>query len=440
MAGASLRLRLPGGPPVRAALCGTVLAEIIAVLPAQIRWADAAGLRGADPDDTLLALRALTVSPTLLHGVRTGLTAAVHEAAWAVLFLGLLLSAAHLAARRSARPPARPLVFALALMTFAPLANLAALLVRSLPQLAFEPALRGMNLARLLDDAQEQSAHAAVLALAGIIAVVACEARLSARRKHANAPSADDRTTDPAVPDGAEPGSDGNGPVPARSPLRQQLLSLRGPEETLRRRIGATLLAVCCAALFLKLLTSDAAEALLRWPAGALCAYATAPGPCAEALASTVTTSPPGEAEAPQGVLLVHATVYALQGFALSFAVPYFVLRAQRDVRNTPAATLLAVWAAYTTGAVTYGAVLDQATGLAFGFTPTVAGLLIPPSALGHTLLAAPFVGAVFALGTWIRARLGTARRRDGSTPPETAGGPDAPAVRPGPTAGSTAD
>ncbi|MFG2195071.1 hypothetical protein [Streptomyces sp. NPDC048639] len=384
-----LRKPLLRGRFVRAALCGMLLAEAVAVLPGQIRWADGLGSTTAIADypGAPAALRLITVSPTLLYSERTGLDAAVHETLWAVLFLGLLLRTARAVARRTAHPSVRSLPFCLALITFAPLAHLLALILLRLPRLAFEPHRRAGDMLEVLIDAQKASAHVMFLAAVGSCAAII--AALAAVRPDA-------------------PAAQGTG---------QQLRQILGPGHTVWRRIGVTLLLTCCALPLPKLLGSGFGEALYELSARALCAGVPEAGggdgiaACADSLALQMTGSLPENAGGRiSPVLFGYATVYALLGFACCFAALTLAFRVLPGMGRGPAATFLTTCAAYATGAVAYGALLDQALLLGAGEPSDIGQLLVPPSALAHTLLAAPLVGALFALGSWANGRRGKGR------------------------------
>ncbi|MGP3949722.1 hypothetical protein [Streptomyces sp. 7N604] len=287
-------------------------------------------------------------------------------------------------ARRTAEVPAQPFPFCLALLTFAPLANLLALTVLELPRLAFEPVLRGVRMEQLLNDAQKSSAHVMLLASAGVCAAILCAGVRS-------------RGKDPEVEKGTEneEGEEtetGEEAVRGQSWARGQLLALLGPRETLWRRIGATIVVTCCAMPFLKLLTSGAAEALFALPARSLCAADGDTGSCSDALVKLV-TGPLPENEMPpvSPILFAYATVYAFQAFALCFAFVIFGFSAPPGIRRGPLTTLLSTWAAYTAGATAYAAQLDVALGLGRSVPLSMSAawqFVLPPSGLPHTLLA----------------------------------------------------
>lgn len=410
-----------------AALCGMALAEVVSALPAQIRWADGLGT-GAFDADTLTRLRQLAVSPTLLYGERVGLAAVAHEILWTAVFLGLLMSAACAVARRAADVPIRPAAFCLALLTFAPVANLLALLVLAFPELASEPVLRGAHFTEILRDTQDGSAHVIFLALAGACAGVAVSLR---------APTKSDEGGE--VSKGAEGSARHKG---VREQLLDHLLELRGPERTLWRRIGATIMVTCGAGILLMTLSSGLPSAVLTLISDALCRDSGTLRSCSDELASLMTGPlPHNDDPRVTSAYFGYASIYALQSFALSFAALFFLVRAQPGMRSGPATTLLVGWSAYTVGAISYVALLEL--GLAFGQTPDLARsdllelvsqLLVPPGALSHTLLAAPLTAGALALCSWTRVRLKEIRghRTEAAEPADTQPAPaeDAPPLR----------
>lgn len=367
------------GHPVRGAALGMLLVMAVGALPQQIRWAD--GVGGAPGPAT--EVRLLTVSPTMLYGDRTGMSALLHEAWWAVLFLGVLLAMSWGTAR-VARARARPFVLCVALVTFAPVANLAALALINVSRIGDQPIRRGESLNGLLLDAQSGAAHAVVIAVAGACVVYVSHAAYL--RAHLDARAS-----------------------PAQASARHVLEMLRGPSSTLWRRIGAGIGLAACAGVSLRLLTSDAVREALTPFARPACAVSTIPDVCTERLATTVFQTLPGYTPVLDPLAFTYARLYAFQAFLVLFALTYVLLRAAPGVTRHPLMTMLAVWHSYTWGAVAYAVVLGQAVvlGASSGTTPADhLALIVSPRGLTHALLAAPAVAVVLAAVTWASQRL----------------------------------
>lgn len=360
--------------PVRAALIGMLPMVVVGVLPAQVRWADT--LTQAD-DGILTTLRLMTVSPTFLYGGRGGAEAWVQEIVWAVLFLGLLLSAGRCVTRRIAGPFSRPAVLGIAAVVFAPAANLLVLLVLDVPRFLTEPALRGITLSEALHAAQRDAAHAMVIAMAGAVTALLALSAADAEEYASRAPS-------------------GAGPWDL---LRFALFRAR---ETLLQRIGGTLLSTCGAMLVLGLSGSQTAEDLVAFLVARLSAGGLHADIQIQQVTAAVVDSLPGT-DSPQvdPAVYVFAGPWAWQCFAIMFAACYFSVRSYPDVRPGSVTTLLATWFGYTLGAVVYAFVLAVPPELArqdSGLTSREGlGLLITSGGLQHALLAAPFAAGVLA-------------------------------------------
>lgn len=366
--------------PVRAALAGLVAMLVVAALPAQIDWADRLG----SPERLGDRLRFLTVSPTLLLSDRSGWPAYLTELLWAALFLALLVGVSWRLATAIAADWTRPVVLALALPVLAPLANLVAMLLVSAGGLATDAAGRGDRLARIIIDAQQASGHVVLVALIGTLVIVATHGdRLWTR--------------------------DSDGTV--RVTGATALVLLRGPAGTVGRRVGLAVL-VAAVAYPAMLVAGDVLAAGFEPVARLWCAGAPPGDGCARGLTVLVGTEPTDPAvvlfDQGRGRLL---RIYAVQVFLLVFALAYFQVHTQ-PVRRRPATTLLAVWYAYTLAVVAHEGVVDAGVGVAdeAGLTG-VLGLLLPPSGLTTTLLAAPAVAAGFAVVHALLARVRQRRR-----------------------------
>ncbi|MET9349153.1 hypothetical protein [Streptomyces termitum] len=352
---------------VRAAPYGVLAGIVLSALPAQIRWADEIGRVGS-VSEPLDKLRFLLVSPTLLYGGRAGASAFLHEVLWAVLFTGVLVLGARALAVRAARPPVRALLFCWSLPFLAPVAHLLALYALELPALVTDAARRDTSLSQLLWSAQASSAHAMVLGVLGAVAAFAVW----------------------------KPDPSPDVPTDLRSLPRAALLFMRGPMETLWRRIGVTCAASCAAVLLLFLVPSLGGDLL----AGSV--FPPAPGNAAYTTLS--------------GIFLFYVRLYAAQGFLLAFALPFFVLRALDGVRTGPASALLVGWSAYVLGAFVYGGVAEAGVlaGQRLPVRPdTLHELLLPPASLEHSLLGAPVAGIFLALCSWAAGRVSAARKRN---------------------------
>ncbi|GHB02140.1 hypothetical protein ACIQRS_26305 [Streptomyces termitum] len=351
---------------VRAAPYGVLAGVVLSALPAQIRWADEIG-RVGPVSEPLDKLRFLLVSPTLLYGGRTGAAAFLHEALWAVLFTGVLVLGARALAVRAARPSVRAVLFCWSLPFLAPVAHLLALYALELPALVTDAARRDASLTQLLWSAQASSAHAMVLGTLGAVAAFAVW----------------------------KPDPSPDVPTDLRALPRALFLFMRGPMETLWRRIGVTC-AASCAAVLLLFLVPSLGRGLLD---GA--AFPPAPGNAPYSLS---------------GIFLFYARLYAAQGFLLAFALPFFVLRALDGVRTGPASALLIGWSAYVLGAFVYGGVAEAGVlaGQRLPVRPeTLHELLLPPASLEHSLLGAPVAGIFLALCSWAAGRVSAARKRN---------------------------
>lgn len=376
--------------PYVAAAVGIVLVESFSSLPSQIRWADELGR--VSPETPLWArLRHMTVPPTLLYNEDSGWSAALDVVLWTGLFAFILITAARAVAGRAALPPERSAVFCLALIVFAPLANVVAQILPEVTVLLTEPVQRGELLTRVLWDAQESSAHALYVTAVTVVCVTVAGA---AWRRGSTEPGA------------------GNEERRPRGRLRDGLLSLflvlRGPEHTLWRRIGLCLLLTCGASALMKLLSSASYEGWLSLIVAPLCHSDGMPALCSEQLGSALFGYLPnnhGPVPRVSPVFYGYAALYALQGFALSFALCTFFLASTGMLRRTPAATLLASWSGYLLGTLTYGVLLELGLRMAEGRTVSFATLpellpsmLLPPESLAHMLFAAPTAATLLAL------------------------------------------
>lgn len=367
------------GHPVRGAALGMLLAVAVGALPQQIRWADGVG---ATPGPAT-GIRLLTVSPTMLYGDRTGMSALLHEMWWAALFLGVLLAMSWGTAR-AARTRARPFVLCVALVTFAPVANLVALALTNAARIGDQPIRRGEYVERLLLDAQSGTARAVVIAVVGACVVYFSHAAYL--RAHLEARAS-----------------------PATASARHVLEMLRGPGSTLWRRLGTGVALAAGAAVSLRLFTSDIVREALMPFARPACAVSTFPDVCAERLTTTVFQTLPGYTPILDPLAFNYARLYAFQAFLVLFTLTYVLLRAAPGVTRHPLMTMLAVWHSYTWGAVAYAAVLGQAVVLGASSGVTLADhldLIVSPRGLTHALLAAPVVAVVFAAITCASQRL----------------------------------
>ncbi|MFF7179956.1 hypothetical protein [Streptomyces sp. NPDC008121] len=370
---------------VRAGLYGVLLAAGLSALPAQIDWADRAGRMEWDGNwDAGARFRSLTVSPTMLHGGRTGWEAVLHEALWALVFAGALVWGARWLTVRAARPPARAVLFCAALTVLAPFANMVTLYALGLPDLLAQPALRHERLVELLWDAQRGSAHAMLLGASGSAAAYLAW----------------------------KPETNGLSDMGSGHPVTVLLRLLRGPLPTVWRRIGLSAAMACGAVVLLFLLSSETARRLLSVSTGLLCP----PGAgrsCADGLAgSALPRLPDNSLPRVSPVLFSYIRLYAVQCFLLTFASSVFFLRSFESVRNGPAATLLTGWIAYVVGAFAYAATAEVGLRAGEGLPVTLGDvheLLLPPGSLPHTLLAAPLVGGALALCSTVAGRI---RRR----------------------------
>ncbi|TDD98077.1 hypothetical protein [Jiangella asiatica] len=367
------------GRPLRAGLAGILSMIMVGALPAQVTWADALGSPEALGD----RLRFQTVSQTLLYADRSGWPAYLVEALWAAVFVGVLLAAVWLLAVVTADEWTRPVVVAVALPLFAPLANVVALVVTNVGDLAFDTE-RGENLLQVMADAQNAAGHVMLVAFAGALVVGVVHA---------------DRLW--------ERGPDGEVVVSRRT----LLLLLRGPMDTLWPRIGVAVVAALAGYVAMRVapeLLSRGFEPVARlW-----CLGERGEAGCVRSLVGTVGDGPPDLA-----ALVLDSgrrwflRLYALQVFLLVFALAWFQLRTQ-PLRTGPATTLLAAWLAYTLAVVTHVGVLDAGLGAQDQPGPAgVLGLLVPPSGLASTVFTAPVVAAGFA-AVHAAARAVVARRR----------------------------
>jgi hypothetical protein len=131
------------------------------------------------------------------------------------------------------------------------------------------------------------------------------------------------------------------------------------------------------------------------------------------------------------------ARLYALQTFAATFVVTYFLCSRAMGPRRGPVPTLLATWAAYTWSVIGYVAILEVSGELGMGMNISAAtvddlvtDLFLPPTGLNHTLLAAPLVAGGLALFT--RARTRSRTGPDKHPQPVTNGGGGARFTAPG--------
>ncbi|MFI1811118.1 hypothetical protein ACH414_12425 [Streptomyces sp. NPDC020422] len=407
------------GPALRTACLSLVLAlaaaEFLAATPFQIDWADSTGRVGYHTPLSA-RLRYLTVSPVFLYGVGGTVRAAFGLVLWTAVFALVLTLGARALAHRSAEPGARVGVFLFAVLVLAPPANAVAWIVPLVPSLVREPVGRGEVLTRALIDVQDSTGHAMALAL--VAALCAGLAHTAAHRRASRRGSAE-----------APAGTEAPEPPTLRGVLLQLAVLLRGPSETLWRRIGLTLLMTCGACVLLKLLASPGTEDVLSALARPFCQSDGDVRLCSKQLGSVLQGDVPDNSPSPvvPPVYFAYASLYALQGFALLFAMCVFLLTAQTELRRTPATTFLMTCWGYVFGTVTYGVLLE--VGLAAGQGEPVGlsalpgllpRLLVPPPTLSHTLFAAPVAAGVFALchRTWIRLRSREARRPDGERTP----------------------
>ncbi|MFJ6573916.1 hypothetical protein ACIQNU_41635 [Streptomyces sp. NPDC091292] len=416
------------------AVYGTLLAAAVCALPFQIDWAE--GLAPTDSEQSVLVrLRYMTVSPTLLNAERSGPVAYLHEALWLALFLGLLVGASRAVSRRSSGAEDRSGLFCLAMVAFAPLANLLVLTALELPQLVADPVLRGDRAAQLLTDAQDASPHTIVLAICGAGVASWRAARIRQRREG----RAEEGGSGEEGESGEESQSAGTAAevTTLRALLWEALAETTGPRETLWRRIGATVLATAGALVLLLLLSSGLYESVLSRPAYALCRVGGSAEICADRLVTLAEGSLPKNDVPPRlsPAYWAYAKMYALQGYAALFASVHFMVRARPGTRSDrPAAVFLVAWAGYCAGAVLYAHLLEMGERAALrGFLTwsevpdLLSGLLIPPTGLDHTLLAAPLAAGICALFAWGRIRLRDLGARAGDASPPA----QAPVVTP---------
>lgn len=383
------------GHPLRTALAGLVTMLVLAALPAQIDWAERLGVPELFGD----RLRFLTVSPTLLLNERSGWPAYLGELLWAALFLAALLAVAWRFATATAEDWTRPVVAALALPVVAPVANLVALLLVNTAGLTTDAAGRGERLERIILDAQHAAGHVVLVALAGSVLVLATHA---------------DRLW-PRAPDGT-----------VQVTAASALTLIRGPAGTVGRRIGVAVLAAVVGYVAM-LVAGDVLAAVAEPVARVWCAGAPPFDGCVRGLAGLAGAEPtqPGDVllDAGRARLL---RIYAIQVFVLVFALAYFQVHTQ-PLRRRPATTLLAVWYAFMLAVVAHEGVVDAAVGAADEpGLPGVLGLLLPPSGLATSLLAAPAVAAGFAVVHALVTRL--RHRRRGSSPQPSQPGVTSPA------------
>ncbi|MEV0320954.1 hypothetical protein ACIBKX_10830 [Streptomyces sp. NPDC050658] len=394
-----------------AAVAGLLLAEVCAVLPAQIRWADSGDSWSArmEPYQSPLGnLRLLTVSPTLLLGGRSDAVAWAHEALWFTLFAGVLLCAAWAVATRICAGHAgqrRPLVLCLALTAFAPQAHLLALTALRLPDLVGAPAGRGASAQELLEDAREGAAHAVLLALAACAAVALTRLtprlpRISRRSQH---------------------------------PHRQTPTPLRTTPPRTTRPAKSAALALCATAALGALTSIGAARTV--WPAVASwCAYSPEPRPCVEFMVGTLIRPlpyfampdvrgkvPEDEFPSYEGPFFLDGSLVSVLVFAVTCAVVAYAVRACVP-RGAALTTLLTGWLALTWGAVGYVVPLQYAMdATTYEKAPLYArlGLLIPPDGLQFALLGAPVFAALLALADRLRRAVARSARVAGVTRPD---------------------
>lgn len=390
-------LRALSRHPVTAAAAGLLIAEALAVLPAQIRWADSGELwtlRVLPYESPLGNLRLMTVSRTLLLGERSGAPGLAHEALWCALFLGMLLSTAWAVAARIGGGDAgrRALALCLALTAFAPQAHLLALTALRLPDLLLTPSGRGTSAQELLEDAREGAAHAVLMALFACAAVALTRLGRRSRERHGQLPA----------PQGELPG--------------------------LPSRIAAAAAVGLGATGTLGLFTSIGAARAV-WPAAeSWCAHEPEPGTCVGYLVGTLIRPRPYYAmpdvtgQVPQdefpsynGPFFLDSSLTALLVFATTCAVVAYAVRASAPHTGSPPLTaLLTGWLAFTWAAVGFLVPLRyELDPSAYDAAPPAswAALLIPPTGLQYALLAAPLFAVLLAAATRLRRAVPALRR-----------------------------
>ncbi|WP_405743805.1 hypothetical protein OG422_18820 [Streptomyces sp. NBC_01525] len=378
--------RLPRSPFAYAALA-VALVHLTGALPFQIDWA---GRTGADaaPESALDALRLLTVSPVRRFSTATGPAALGLEALWTVCFLFLLTAATRALAARTTLPPRDPesavtraYAHIAAWPVLAPAAHLPALALTRLPELSFDPTLRGNTAYTLFLDVRAGLGHTVLLGLIGGFA--AATALLA---------------FDPDIAENAPP----TGP-------RDQLRRFRGPLSTLWPRIGATLLATAAGALVLDLVANGLPGHVLDPVARFWCAPSEIAQVCGDDLVRLSGLDLP---EFPGGepLLVRFSRLYAWQAFVLLFAVTHFAVASLTHALPRPARAALAAWCGYTAGAIGFGAVARAVSALWESPTRSltldqILGLLLPPTGLNHALYTAPFAALLCAALTRVRFR-----------------------------------
>ncbi|MEU6115912.1 hypothetical protein ABZ840_15475 [Streptomyces sp. NPDC047117] len=372
-------LRAARRSPVAAAVLTVLLLHLLGTLPQQVDWADR-----STGDRPLSALRLLTVSPTLRFTEATGAPAVLQEALWTVLFLVLLAAAA---AGFAARATGRAKIMAVAVVfpVFAPLAHLLALACLRLPELSFDPALRGQATLQLLMDAQAGTGHAVLIGLLG--GQVA-------------------QLTGVLGADTEESG------LPLRERLHAVTRRFRARLDTLWPQIGSTLLATAGGALVLSVLLSDAPGRVLEPLVRLWCAPDELPKECGIWLREQVgntdgTALLAGEKPRTRQFMLF----YAWQTFLALYLVTHLCVSVTTAGLARVPRVLLSTWAAYTLGAIGFVGGLEAAgipEGAAAAADPLARQLLmlLPPHGLEHALYGAPVAAAVCAGTVWAGSRL----------------------------------
>ncbi|GAA3164921.1 MULTISPECIES: hypothetical protein [Streptomyces] len=381
-----LPLRAPRSPFTIAALT-VALVHLSGALPVQVDWVGRVGA-GAGPGTALDALRLLTVSPVRRFSTATGAGALGLELLWTACFLFLLTSATRALTARTTLPPhdpeapvTRAYAHIAAWPVLAPTAHLAALALTRLPELSFDPTLRGITAFTLFLDVRAGLGHAVLL---GLIGGFATALALLAR--------------DPDLARSAPP----TGP-------RDLLRRFHGPLPTLGRRLATTLLATAAGALVLCAVLNSLPGHLLSPLARFWCAPGEHAGTCANDL---IRLSGPDLPEFPNGepLLARFMRLYAWQAFLLLFAAAHFMVTALTDALPRTARAALAGLCGYTAGAIGFGAVTGAVAALWASPTRSltldqILCLLLPPTGLNHALYAAPFAALLCAALARLRAR-----------------------------------
>ncbi|MFI5868255.1 hypothetical protein [Streptomyces sp. NPDC051546] len=373
-----------------------ILVHSVGALPAQIGWADShvppttlEGLQG-NTLEPLVALRLLTVSPMWRLGEAAGTEALRAEAVWTCLFTLVLLAASTMFTGRPGRASYRTLRACVPLVVLAPLAGLAALLVTRIPLfLGEQPRLESSSkfsspvhgdtpLTEVLQDAYQIAPHSVLLGLSAAGVLLAVKGIRWCASPHV-----------PGV----------------RRAVLLLLALLRGPADTVWRRIGETILVAGTATTALHLLTSPdlakAARPLLDGYCSGFC-----DNDIARALLRPRTRLRPYS----DAVTIITETFlrpWAYECFALLFALTFFVLRSLPGFRTRPIRArvlFLVCLGSFTVGSVAANTWLVLYSDAAFGTKPlhTFAGLILYSPGLHDALYAGPATALVTTVGVCV--------------------------------------